>query len=121
MSRWINIQPQDDLGLSRRSVGRVPAAPVAIGFEIVVGIMGPQAIALFVDEPCLDLGCDAVPVAIDRRRKRAGARPSRSQLALAQIARNGFDIAPGFVHRFTIAANVPQRDWLASHPRWHAG
>ena len=112
MSNWIDILLQGDPGLSRHSIGGVPAAPVAIGFEIAVGIMGEQAVAVLVNQPCLDLGGNAVPVAINCRRKRARACPGCSQLALAQITRDGFDVAPSCLHGFTITTNAPQHDRL---------
>ena len=43
-------------GLSWHLIDRVPAAPITIGFEIEVGIIGVQAIALLVDQRCLVAG-----------------------------------------------------------------
>jgi hypothetical protein len=110
VSRWMNILLRGDPELPWHSIAGVPTAPIAIGFEIPVEIEGPQAIALLVNQPRLDLGGDAVPVTIDRRRKRARARSRCAQLTLAQVARDSFDIAPGCVHRFTIAAKASRGD-----------
>ena len=47
-----------------RSIQLVPAAPVAIGFDIPVETMRDRAIAGLVDEPRLKFGSDAMPVAV---------------------------------------------------------
>ena len=83
MSHWINIRADRRLTLSWHSIGLVPAAPVARRFKITVDIKGLQAAALFVNQPSLDLGGHAMPIAIDRGRQLSVRRADASIYALA--------------------------------------
>lgn len=51
-----------------------------------------------------------MPVPVNCQRKLAYSCASYLKLTLAQIASDGFDIAPGYVHGTTIAASMPKRD-----------
>lgn len=92
------------------------AAPVSIGFEALLQVEGAQGIATFIDGARLDFGSDAVPVAIYSRRNFVRRCPDGQQSPFAYVTRDGFDVAPGCLHGFTIAADAPQHDRLIQRP-----
>ncbi len=87
----------------------MPLEPVAVGGLACLEVERHEAIAGSVDQSGFDLGGHARPVAVDTRSRVFGNNGHFQQLALAQRAGNGFDLALGLIHgaQRTSAALTP--------------
>jgi hypothetical protein len=59
------------------SIGRVSAAPIAIGFQIATEITGPQTDTLLTNHSAFDFSSNTVPVTVHPSQKRAPGRTGR--------------------------------------------
>jgi hypothetical protein len=82
---------------SARAICQVPAAPVAICFQTSFEIMGKQVAGL-VDKPCLNLGSNTGPKAVNCRSKLVRPYCRSAQLLRAYITGDRFYVAPRCVH-----------------------